>query len=255
MPFDLLIQGGQVLDPGEGLQGPLDVAIRGGAIAALDHAIPQEASRQVINATGLLVTPGLFDLHTQTFEGGSYWGIDPDPLGSRTGVTTWVDAGSAGAYTFRAFRRYVEGRQSRVLAFLNISGIGLPGRTYELACLEHCDLAAAGSTVEANRDLIVGIKARIDAETTRGTGIEPLRLARQLADLVDLPLMVHIYMGPPTLKEIIELLRPGDVLTHKLHGLRAPHPRRGRPSMGFRSPGAGSGPDSGYWAWVGQLQL
>ena len=219
MQFDLLIQGGELIDPGAGLTTALDIAIQGETIAAVDRGIPAQAAGKVIDAAGMVVTPGLVDLHTHVYWGASWWGIHPDAVASQTGVTTWVDAGSAGAYTFPGFRRYiVEACQSRVLALLNISAIGLPGMTGELASLDYCDLPMAVRTVETNRDVIVGIKARIDPETTQGTGIEPLRLARRLADEVDLPLMVHIWYGPPSLPEIIELLRPGDVLTHCFTG-------------------------------------
>jgi len=100
-------------------------------------------------------------------------------------VTTWVDAGSAGAYSFPGFRRYaVEGSRARILAFLNIATIGLIARTYELGTLDYCDVDLGATIVEANRDVIVGIKARIDRDTTRGTGLEPLRRARQLAWII-----------------------------------------------------------------------
>ena len=136
-------------------------------------------------------------------------------MAARSGVTTWLDVGSAGAYSFPGFRRYaVEASRSRIFALLNVSSIGLIARTYELSNLDYCDVDLAATIVDANRDVILGIKARIDRDTTRGTGLEPLRRARALADRVALPLMVHIGTAPPALREIADLLRPGDILTH-----------------------------------------
>jgi dihydroorotase len=126
-----------------------------------------------------------------------------------------VDAGSAGAYSFPGFRRYVvEASRTRVFAFLHISSIGLIARTYESSNLDYCDVELATTILEANRDVIVGIKVRMDRDSTRGTGLEPMRRARKLADRTKLPLMVHIGIAPPQISEIVELLRPGDILTH-----------------------------------------
>lgn len=215
MDYDLVIQGGEVMDPGGGLTGRMDVGIRGGVIAAVDRSLPVTGARATLDATGQIVTPGLFDLHTHVYWGATYWGIEPDPIAARTGVTTWLDAGTAGGYSFPGFRRYViERSDTRVFALLNVSAIGLVAPTYELTNLDYCDLGLARRMVDANRDVILGIKARIDANTTRGVGLAPLRLARTLADQVELPMMVHIGKGPPPLDEIFPLLRPGDILTH-----------------------------------------
>jgi dihydroorotase len=215
MDFDLVIKGGEVVDPGAGLSGRLDVGIAGGVIAAVDRNLPTAGARATLDATGQIVTPGLFDLHTHVYWGATYWGIEPDPIAARTGVTTWLDAGTAGSYGFPGFRRYVVERcEARVFALLNVSAIGLTAATYEMANLDYCDLNLARQIVEANRDVILGLKARIDALTTRGVGLEPLRLARKLADQVGLPLMVHVGKAPPELEDIFTLLRPGDILTH-----------------------------------------
>jgi dihydroorotase len=219
MSFDLVIKGGEVVDPGSGLLGRMDVGIRGGVIAAVDRSLPTEGAGATLDAAGWIVTPGLFDLHTHVYWGATYWGIEPDPVAARTGVTTWLDAGTVGSYSFPAFRRYVvERSEARVLALLNVSSIGLIAPTYELTNLDHCDLGLARRIVDANRDVILGIKARIDANTTRGVGLEPMRLARKLADQVGLPMMVHVAKAPPLLEDIFTLLRPGDILTHCFTG-------------------------------------
>jgi dihydroorotase len=213
--FDVLVAGGQVLDPGAKLKGRYDVGIAGGRIASIAPSIDPALAGRVIDARGQIVTPGLVDLHTHVYWGVTYWGIEADPVAARSGVTTWIDVGSAGAYSFPGLRRYViEPSRTRIFALLNLSAIGLIARTWEFANLDYCDVDLAATIVDANRDVILGIKARIDRHTTRGTGIRPLQLARALADRVDLPLMVHIGYGPPAIGEIAVLLRPGDILTH-----------------------------------------
>ncbi len=217
--YDTVITGGEVVDPGSGYSGRLDVAITERRIAAVEAGIDASDAEQVIDATGQIVTPGLIDLHTHVYWGATYWGIEPDPVAARSGVTTWLDVGSAGAYSFPGFRRYVvEASRSRVFALLNLSAIGLIAPTYELANLDYCDVDLAAQIVEEHRDVILGIKARIDRNTTRGVGIKPLALARQLADRVGLPLMVHIGQGPPAIAEVTAYLRPGDILTHCFTG-------------------------------------
>ena len=217
--FDALITGGEVVDPGAGLSGKLDVAIRDGKVAEVAAGLDRTRADHVIDAAGQLVTPGLVDLHTHVYWGTTFWGIEPDPVAARSGVTTWLDAGSAGSYSFPGFRRYVADRsRTKIFSFLNLSSIGLIAPTWEFSTLDYCDIELAASMVELNRDLILGIKARIDRGTTRGTGIRPLALARELADSVRLPLMVHVGDGPPTLHEVAEYLRPGDILTHCFTG-------------------------------------
>ncbi|MDQ2786813.1 MAG: amidohydrolase/deacetylase family metallohydrolase [Chloroflexota bacterium] len=197
------------------MSGRLDVGITGGRIAAIAPNLDRSNARTVFDATGQYVTPGLIDLHTHIYWGVTYWGIEADPVAARSGVTTWLDVGSAGAYSFPGFRRYIaEPNRVRTFALLNLSAIGLIAPTFELATLEYCNVPLAASIVEENRDIILGIKARIDASTTRGVGIRPMEMARALADTVDLPLMVHIGTSPPSLDEILALLRPGDILTH-----------------------------------------
>ncbi len=215
MSFDLLIRGGEVIDPAGGVHTIADVAVTDGRIAVVGPNLPHENAAEVVDASGLIVTPGLIDLHTHCYWGATYWGIEADPVAARTGVTTWLDVGSAGAYNFPGFRRYVaEASRARLFSLLNISTIGLVARTYELSNLDYCDEEIGALIIEQNRDLILGIKARIDRDTTRGTGLEPLYRARRLADTMELPLMVHIGMSPPALEDIAKVLRPGDILTH-----------------------------------------
>lgn len=217
--YDTLITGGQVVDPAAGLVGQYDVAINDGRIAAVEAGINPATAREVIDASEGIVTPGLVDLHTHIYWGATFWGIEADPVAARTGVTTWLDVGSAGSYSWPGFRRYIaEPSKVRVFGLLNLSSIGLIAPTWEFANLDYCDVNLAETIVNENRDLILGIKARIDTNTTRGVGIRPLELARELADRVGLPLMVHIGAGPPALAEVSHLLRPSDILTHCFTG-------------------------------------
>ncbi|HWE63179.1 MAG TPA: amidohydrolase/deacetylase family metallohydrolase [Chloroflexota bacterium] len=215
MGYDLLVRGGWVIDPANGRQGVHDVAVTNGRIAAVARDLPADQAGSVVDAQGQYVTPGLIDMHTHCYWGATYWGIEADPVAARSGVTTWLDVGSAGAYTFPGFRRYVaEANRARVLSLLNISAIGLVANSYELANPHYLDVELGATIVEDNRDLILGIKVRMDGNTTLGTGLQGLQAARRLADLVQLPLMVHIGMAPPALPEITALMRPGDILTH-----------------------------------------
>jgi dihydroorotase len=219
MSFDLLIRGGRVVDPGRGIDAPLDVAVRRGRIAAVEADLPVEQAHVVIDAAGALVTPGLVDLHTHVYRGVTYWGIDADAAASTTGVTTWIDAGSAGAMTLPGLREFIADRSRvRILAFLNISTIGLVHENYELANLDYLDLEIFERVVELNRDFVVGVKVRLGSPTSGPYELEPLEIARRAADACGLPLMVHVAIGPPSLESVLGLLRPGDILTHCLTG-------------------------------------
>jgi dihydroorotase len=219
MYFDLLIKGGTVLDPSQGLSGPCDVAIHRNRIAALGRDIPTESAASVIDAGGQIVTPGLVDLHTHVYYGATFWGIQADPVAARSGVTTWLDVGSSGAFNVIGFRDYVvRPARSRIYALLNISSIGLTAMTNELANLNYCDVALCCKLIDANRDFILGVKARIDSNTVGPNGLEPLRRARQAAERCALPMMVHIGGGPPAIQDVLALMRPGDVLTHCFTG-------------------------------------
>jgi dihydroorotase len=219
MRFDLLIKGGEVVDPGASYRGKLDVAIKRNRIAAVDADIPAESAFRVVDAGGQYVTPGLVDLHTHVYHGATYWGIHADPVAARSGVTTWLDVGSAGGYNFPGFREFIaRPSTARIYALLNISSIGLTAPTFELANLDYCDVDLCCRLIDLNRDLVLGLKARIDRNTTRSTGIAPLQRAREAADRCEMPLMVHIGWGPPALTEVLRYMKPGDILTHCFTG-------------------------------------
>lgn len=220
-PYDLLLTGGEVLDPGGGQRGRLDVAIRGGLIADVGAGLPGDA-HQTVDVSGDLVLPGLVDLHTHVYPGAGYWGVDPDPIAWHTGVTTWVDAGSAGAYSVAGLRDFAASRRVRVRALLNIAGQGLSARTGEGVDLANCDPDLAARAIREHRDLLCGVKVRIDRETVGDNGVEPLRRGLIAARECGVPVMVHIGTTPPALADVLELLRPGDILTHCASGLAQP---------------------------------
>ena len=217
--YDLVIHGGEVVDPGAGLRGVMDVAIENGRIAAVGPDLGSQPTREHLDATGNLVLPGLIDLHTHVYHGATYWGIDPDPVAWHTGVTTWVDAGSAGATTWPGFRDWcIRPARTRILAYLNIATSGLASATHELAHLDNMDVSLCARTIEANREFLVGVKVRMGAPDVNPHGMEPLRRAIEAATRVGLPIMVHLGMSPPSMDELVGALRPGDSITHAFNG-------------------------------------
>jgi dihydroorotase len=219
MRYDVLVKGGHLLDPAAGRNGRFDVALAHGRVAAVDRDIPADAAYRVIDAAGRYVTPGLIDFHTHVFHQFTYWGVDPDTIGPRTGVTTWVDAGSAGAITLPGFRRYIaEPAASGVRAFLNISYIGLIGPEYELRSMEYCDVDLFERIYRLHADMVVGVKVRSSSPTVGENGVEPLRQARRAAERCELPVMVHIADAPPAIEDVLALLAPGDIITHCFSG-------------------------------------
>ncbi len=218
----MLLKGGRVLDPGQGLDGLLDVRVRDGRIDEIETNLPPKGA-QVIDVRGLLVLPGLIDAHLHVMDGLGAFGADPDVFGVGSGVTTVVDAGSAGHSLIRILRRHiVEPAKSRVLAYINLSTMGsVAGPGYStLADPRLIDEERIGQAVEANRDMIVGIKVMATGTALGSQGLEPLRRARRLADSLHVPLLVHIGESwgrearPPLIGEVLAQLRPGDTVTH-----------------------------------------
>jgi dihydroorotase len=219
MAYDLVFAGGEVVDVGGGHVGRYDVAVHNGRIAAVARDLPRAGAREVVDVTGKLVTPGLVDLHTHVHPGATYWGIAPDPVAWYSGVTTWVDAGSAGAYTLDSLRAAARSYRVRTVALLNIASVGLTAMTGECRDLANCDVDLAVDTVAVNRDLVAGVKVRMDGRTVGTHGLEPLRRALAVAEAAAVPVMVHIGVPPPTVDEVLGLLRPGDIVTHCASGL------------------------------------
>lgn len=218
----LLIAGGTVIDPASGLHARSDVRIEAGRISAVGPGLPTDAVGDVIDATDLLVVPGLVDLHVHVYPGVADLSVDADATCLGRGATTVVDAGSAGANTFAGFRKLVaEPSRGRVLAFLNISAMGqIDTHLGELHDLRFVDPVRAIKVAEANRDLIVGFKIRVSEMLSGPNGIAGLERGLEAGTATGLPVMVHVGGTPFGLEEVIDRLRPGDVVTHSFTGWR-----------------------------------
>jgi dihydroorotase len=210
-----LVRGGEVVDPATGRRGLNDVALADGRIARVAPGIARELAAEVVDARGCLVLPGLVDLHTHVFSSATFWGVDPRPVAWRTGVTTWVDAGSAGAYNLAALHELSVARAPlRTRAFVNISAIGLVAEAGETQRHELCDPAICAAAMTAHRGFVVGVKCRLERAAAGDIGLVALRRAIEAAEVVGVPVMAHIAAGPPDIDDILDLLRPGDLVTH-----------------------------------------
>jgi dihydroorotase len=220
MTYDLILRGGRVIDPSQKLDAVMDVAFADGKVARVGQGLKADASTDVREVPGAIVTPGLIDLHTHVYWGGTALGIDAEDFCRRSGVTTAIDTGSTGPGNFAGFRKHViEPSEVRILAYLHVSFAGIyafsprvmVGESEELRLMAPVD---AAEVANANRDIIVGIKVRVGAHASGRSGTVPLDIALQVAEEVGMPLMAHIDHPPPTYEEVLARLRPGDVLTH-----------------------------------------
>jgi dihydroorotase len=218
--FDLVIKGGEVLDPSQSLRAKRDVGIRFGVIEALEADIPAARAQRLLDAAGKLVTPGLIDLHSHVFPYGSAIGIPPDELVAHQCTTTCVSAGDAGANNFAAFRRYVAGQsRTRLYAFVHIANIGLGGFPVpELYNIDFAQTDAAARAVAENADMVIGIKVRMSENVIATHGLEPLRRAIAACEQAGSGARVMCHIGGVETRElmsqILDLLRPADILTH-----------------------------------------
>ena len=221
MRYDTVLRGGTLVDPAQAIHAPKDVGFAQGRVASVADSL---AGAEAVDCACRIVAPGMIDLHVHVFWGVTYIGIEADPSCVARGVTTAVDAGSSGADTFPGFRKYViEASATRLYALLNIASQGMvTAGMGELHDLRYANVSRAVDMIEKHRDLVLGIKVRLsDAIVAEEAGLRPLYLAREAADTVGLPIMVH----PPnawtsSLDEVLAVMRPGDLLTHCFHGLR-----------------------------------
>lgn len=217
--YDLLIKGGRVIDPSQSLDAIRDIGILEHKVASLQDNIPAQQAKEVLEAEGLIVTPGLIDLHVHIYEEVSFYGINADENCLNRGVTTVADAGTSGALTFSRLReQIIETSKTNILAFLHLSSIGLRERYGELKNLDLADTEAAFQTIDANRDVICGIKVRMEPNQLGDQGDEVHRLVRELSERAGLPIMFHIGQTTPPLPKILEESKPGDIITHCFHG-------------------------------------
>jgi dihydroorotase len=223
---DLLLKGGEVIDPAQNVRGKLDVAVTDGAISQVAANINPEGFPQVIDVTGKLVVPGLIDLHTHVYDGVNQTGVKPDLAGVQSGVTTLVDAGSSGCYTFGGFPRFVVPQnKTRIICFLHISRAGLNYQP-DLSRREDIEVDETVRVIKANRPLIHGVKIRAVGPGVPRMGVEMVQLAKQAANEGGVRLMVHVgdrfvsADGPTITQELLPLLQDGDIITHSFTGNR-----------------------------------
>src|SRR5262245_1821042 len=221
--FDLVIKGGEVLDPSQKLRAKRDIGIRNAVIAALEPEIADARAKQTLDAKGRLVVPGLVDIHAHVYPQGSALGLPADELVPYTATTTYVSAGDAGANNFSALKHYIAAQaRSRIYAFVHISSIGLAGFPVgEMLNIDYADVDQAAKTVAENPEIVLGVKVRETVEVVGNNGIEPLKRAIQACERSGVKgarVMCHIGNAPGELSALLDTLRPGDILTHSYSG-------------------------------------
>jgi dihydroorotase len=222
MTYELLIKGGTLIDPAQNIHTNKDVAFANGVVADVGDDLPKTEAREVLDASGCLVTPGMIDLHVHVFPGVTHYGIEPDPTCIAKGATTVVDAGSAGADIFPGFRKYViDVSDTRIFAQLNISSQGmLTSEIGEFEIPEYANVSKACEMIEKHRDVILGVKVRLTKHSivSERSGMSPLHRAREAADAAGLPIMVHPQDAwCDSLDDILAVMGERDILTHCFH--------------------------------------
>ncbi|MDP6130410.1 MAG: amidohydrolase/deacetylase family metallohydrolase [Dehalococcoidia bacterium] len=217
--YDLLIKGGTVIDPSQGIHGVNDVAVEKGKIARVASSIPIEEALRVVEVRGKLVTPGLIDLHTHVYDGVNNNGVAPDLGGVRAGVTTMVDAGSAGCDNIGGFPRHIiPNNHTEVICFLHICRTGLT-TSPDIFSPASIDLEKTIQVASENRSFISGIKARMVSPALEIMGMEMPRLAKQAAKEAGIKLMVHIgdtekRYDANVIRQLLPIMEEGDIVTH-----------------------------------------
>jgi dihydroorotase len=217
--YELILKGGRILDPSQGLDTIADVAFAGGRVAAIGPNLASKVAG-LHDVSGRIVSPGFIDLHTHVYWGGTSLGVDAGSLAGQSGVTTFVDAGSAGPGNYKGFLEHViKPSDPRILAYLHVSFAGIFAFSRRIMVGESGDMRLispldAVEVARANRDTIIGIKVRVGRIASGDSGIAPLDIALQVAEEAGLPVMAHIDEPPPSYEDVIARLRPGDVLTH-----------------------------------------
>jgi dihydroorotase len=206
--YDLIIRNGRVIDPSVGLDAMRDVAIAGGRIAAVEANIAGDAA-ETIEARGKIVAPGLIDIHTHA--GRSKEG---PPMLVQDGVTGWVDAGSGGADNIDQIAAVARAAPQIGRALVNISRTGVVSPGGELHDLNHANVALAQGAIARNRDVVVGVKARLSNNVAGTNDLEALRRAQEAAAPFNLPVMIHVGQNYSPLRAYLALLKRGDIVIH-----------------------------------------
>ena len=218
--YDLLLTGGHLIDPSQKIDGIKDVGFKDGRVVEVNDKLDHALAEKVYNISDNIITPGLIDLHTHIYWGGTSIGIDPTDYARRCGTTTMIDAGTAGAGNFAGFREHIiKPTRPRILAYLNISFAGIFAFSDTVMVGESEDVRllhprACLNVANLNKDFLVGIKVRVGARASGSMGHAPLDIALEVAEEAGLPVMCHLDWPPPSPIEVINRLREGDVLTH-----------------------------------------
>ena len=218
--YDLLLTGGHLIDPSQKIDGIKDVGFKDGRVVEASDKLDHALAEKVYNISDNIITPGLIDLHTHIYWGGTSIGIDPTDYARRCGTTTMIDAGTAGAGNFAGFREHIiKPTRPRILAYLNISFAGIFAFSDTVMVGESEDVRllhprACLNVANLNKDFLVGIKVRVGARASGSMGHAPLDIALEVAEEAGLPVMCHLDWPPPSPIEVINRLREGDVLTH-----------------------------------------
>ncbi|MDK1373806.1 MULTISPECIES: amidohydrolase/deacetylase family metallohydrolase [unclassified Sinorhizobium] len=192
-----------------------------GKIATVGKGLSAPEGARRVDGKGAWISPGWIDLHAHVWHGGTDISVRPQVCGLERGVTTIVDAGSAGEANFHGFREYIiEPSRERIKAFLNLGSIGLVAcnRVSELSDIRSIDIDRIIACYEANREHIVGLKVRASHVITGSWGVTPVKLGKKIAKILKIPMMVHVGEPPALYDEVLEILGPGDIVTHCFNG-------------------------------------
>ncbi|MGY4568655.1 MULTISPECIES: amidohydrolase family protein [Bradyrhizobium] len=222
--FDLVIKNGDVIDPSQSLRGKRDIGIRWGIVEAIEDEIPAARAARTIDASGKLVMPGLVDLHCHVYPYGSAIGIPADELVQFQGTTTVVSAGDAGVNNLAALRRFIVAQsRARIYAFVHIANNGLSAfPVAELYNIDNAQVEACAMALAENPDFLIGVKVRMSENVIFKHGLEPLKRGIQACEMCGWPARMMVHIGGVETRElmsdILNLLRPGDILTHAYSG-------------------------------------
>ncbi len=221
--YDLVLNGGTLLDPAQGIYGRRDVAFKDGVEAGVAERIDPASAAASVDVSGKLVTPGLIDLHGHFYHGGNPTAVHPDQICLSSGTTTGVDAGSAGFLNYPAMRDYVfPAHRTRLLAFLHVSAVGLAvnrvlgGGLHDMRVI---DVDQTADAIKSNPGFCFGVKVRMHINAVAYWNAHAaMKMARAIADQSGSRLMVHVSGTPIPLPDVLEFLGPGDISTHAYNG-------------------------------------